>query len=149
MKFGTLRNAVKWTGVVLVLLCLFLITWFSLAKGPEVPFNFSNLDKVEHFLGYAGFSFSLTLMCLGFNKRFTRDNLVITKLAKCSLLPILISLVYGVIIEFIQPKFGRCFELKDMLADFCGAVFGSLLCLFCVVFVCKALSQIAKDSNRQ
>jgi VanZ family protein len=149
VKFGTLRNVVKWTGLVLVLICLFLITWFSLAKGPEMPFSFNDMDKFEHFLGYAGFSFSLTLMCIGFNKRFTGDNLTIKKLAKCSLVPILISLIYGVAIEFIQPHFGRAFELMDMVADFCGAIFGSLICLVCVVFVCKTVFQVAKDTNRQ
>lgn len=146
--FSTLKNTVKWTGLVLVLICLALITWLSLKSGLQAPINFENVDKVEHFIAYAGFSFSLTLMTLGFSKRFSEDA-TIKKLLPCGILPVLLALFYGVLIEFLQPKFGRSFDVLDMVADFTGALFGCFICFLCVVLLRKVLLKVETEPNRQ
>lgn len=148
MKFETLKTIVKWVGLALVLICFVLITYLSLQNGIESPINFKNVDKVEHFIAYAGFSFSLTLLALGFSKRFFQGSNFKNLLA-CGTIPVLIALFYGVLIEFVQPHFGRCFDYLDMIADFTGALFGALICLLCVIFMCKVLLKVETKPNRQ
>ncbi len=141
MKFETLKNIIKWVGLSLVVICFVLITYLSLQHGIEAPFDFRNVDKIEHFIAYTGFSFSLTLLELGFSKHFF-CGAKFKSLVACGVLPVVISLVYGVFIEFVQPHFGRSFDVLDMVADFTGALFGALLCLLCVVFMCKILLNV-------
>ena len=141
MKFETLKNIIKWVGLSLVVICFVLITYLSLQHGIEAPFDFRNVDKIEHFIAYTGFSFSLTLLELGFSKRFF-CGAKFKSLVSCGVLPVVIALFYGVFIEFVQPHFGRSFDVLDMVADFTGALFGALLCLLCVVFMCKILLNV-------
>ncbi len=141
MKFETLKNIIKWVGLALVVICLFLITYLSLQHGIDAPFDFRNADKLEHFIAYTGFSFSLTLLSLGFSKRFFYGA-KFKSLVVCGIFPVLIALFYGVLIEFVQPHFGRSFDVLDMVADFTGALFGSLLCFLCVVFMCKIFLKV-------
>ncbi len=147
MKFETLKKIIKIIGFSLVLICLLLITYLSLKSDIDVPFDFKNVDKVEHFIAYAGFSFSLTLLSLGISKRFSQGA-TFKSLVICGVLPVLISLLYGVLIEFVQPHFGRSFDVLDMLADFTGALVGAFVCLLCVLFLCKVMLKVETKPSK-
>ncbi len=77
-----------------------LILAVSFAQIPAGPAAF-NIDKILHASLYYGFAF---VLWRGFSdKRF-----------------LLAAFFYGVLIEFIQPSFGRSFEFLDMVADGLG-----------------------------
>ena len=85
------------------------------------------LDKVVHFLMYAGFTFA----CLwGYREPFSekgsgyRRNAVI--------IVILIGMVYGALTEIMQKYLipGRTGSVYDWIADTIGSVFGAILALF-------------------
>ncbi len=77
-----------------------LILAVSFAQIPAGP-SALNIDKILHASLYYGFAF---VLWRGFSdKRF-----------------LLAAFFYGVLIEFIQPTFGRSFEFLDMSADATG-----------------------------
>lgn len=76
-----------------------LVITISLAPLTHGPAN--NLDKIMHALLYYGFAF---VLWRGFSdKRF-----------------FLAAFFLGVLIEFMQPTFGRAFDYFDMLANGTG-----------------------------
>ncbi|MCG8491427.1 MAG: VanZ family protein [Sneathiellales bacterium] len=69
-------------------------------------------DKMQHFAGYL----ILTLFaCFASNHKNTWLVLVI------------VSIGFGVAIEFIQPVTGRHFEIADMVANISGSAFAVLV----------------------
>ncbi|MFT5466869.1 MAG: VanZ family protein [Verrucomicrobiales bacterium] len=69
-------------------------------------------DKVKHALAYGTIT---ALALLGFRKRGAWLPLV------------LVITIWGVAVEFIQPHFGRSFELLDMAANTLGVAFSAVL----------------------
>jgi VanZ family protein len=84
---------------------------------PE-KFHIPHADKIVHF----GIFFILATL-IGIEKKFVNlsDKIKI----------VIISTLYGIMIEIIQYFIPwRGFDYYDMLADFCGAVVGAMLCSF-------------------
>jgi VanZ family protein len=84
---------------------------------PE-KFHIPHADKIVHF----GI-FCILAALIGIEKKFVNlsDKIKI----------VIISTLYGIMIEIIQYFIPwRGFDYYDMLADFCGAVVGAMLCSF-------------------
>ncbi|MEQ8238470.1 MAG: hypothetical protein RIA69_04615 [Cyclobacteriaceae bacterium] len=104
--FGLLAKF--WILITIVLAVLIAIT--SLIPLPELP-PVPGKDKTLHLLAYISLAFPCALARPKFWWFF---------------LPILFIL-FGGIIELIQPYVNRYRELLDMLANTCGVMIGSLL----------------------
>jgi VanZ family protein len=88
--------------------------------GPASTFLFHGADKVGHFAAYA-----VLCLLLIWNMPGTRWR---TRLLVAAVLPIL----FGILMEFIQPLTGRHFDLADMGANALGVLtvlLGSALAL--------------------
>jgi len=70
-------------------------------------------DKFDHFLAYAVLAFLPTLR---------EDRRVIISLA-------VLACALGILLEFLQPSFGRDYEFADMVADGIGILAGLGLAL--------------------
>ena len=82
------------------------------------------LDKVAHFLMYAGFAFA----CIwGYRKQFISNGLTYKK--KALILTLVISIAYGGLTELMQEFFIplRTGDWLDFLADSAGALIGALV----------------------
>jgi VanZ family protein len=101
--------------VLWLLLLLFIVTG-SLLPGDSLPLKllgeFEVSDKLLHFVAYA----CLALLPAIHETRSTTATLL------------LFILVLGVLLEFGQSYVGdRLFEIRDMAANWCGAICGALL----------------------
>ncbi|MBE9488644.1 MAG: VanZ family protein [Bacteroidetes bacterium] len=101
--------------ILLWLFYFFSILYLSFAnfssEESSMLVNIPYIDKIVHFLMY--FLLSLFGMTYLYYNRSSKKY-------KLSYLGIVIFI--GIIIEFIQPYFGRGFEVLDMFADVFGAV---------------------------
>ncbi len=82
------------------------------------------LDKVAHFLMYAGFAFA----CIwGYRKQFISNGLTYKK--KALLITLVISIAYGGLTELMQEFFIplRTGDWLDFLADSAGALIGAMV----------------------
>ena len=82
------------------------------------------LDKVAHFLMYAGFAFA----CIwGYRKQFVSNGLAYKK--KALLLTLVISIAFGGLTELMQEYFVpfRTGDWIDFLADCTGTLIGVLI----------------------
>lgn len=100
----TRRIALICTAVVAVLIAL-----VSLAPPPEIPGPPGN-DKLGHAIAYA-------LLILP----------IATLAPRFLVWAVPSALVYGGVIELIQPSFGRSCEALDMVADAVGVLIGLIL----------------------
>lgn len=82
---------------------------------PEIKIPY--IDKIAHFSFYLGLNFLLltTLFVLG--KDRCQNIMSVT----------LIAILYGAVIELIQPITGRSCEVLDIVANSMGAISGVLL----------------------
>ncbi|MBN2646378.1 MAG: VanZ family protein [Thiotrichales bacterium] len=79
---------------------------------PYLPtVSLSHIDKLYHFSAYLGF---MLWLAQAYNPR-----------QRGWILLLLIG--FGILIELIQPRFGRAFEWMDMVANSSGALTGLLL----------------------
>lgn len=126
-----MSRAVRIIGFVLSLVCLGVIVYLSLAMDVNVPQYIVGKDKGAHFLAY---------MALGFLFFVDFHNSVRHRIIVLNLMPVLgafsLSFLCGYTIELCQPRFGRFFEVADLIADGLGALAGALIGLLCVYFVC-------------
>lgn len=103
------------------LLVAMVILYLSLASGsglPKTHFHFPHADKVVHLLMYFALSGIMTIDLRRAGK----------PLRQAWLPALLIPIVYGGLIELIQPYFPpRSCELADWLSDAIGALLGTLL----------------------
>ncbi|MFA6844394.1 MAG: VanZ family protein [Sphaerochaetaceae bacterium] len=106
---------------ILSLFFTMLIVFLSLENGSEVPqvkwIPFA--DKGLHACAYAVLSFLVTIW---FFKR--------GKLVRTFLLVVLYCFVLGVIMELLQPSFGRYREFLDLVSDVVGCLIGFFLSTF-------------------
>jgi len=100
-----------------------LILFGSVTSGENLNkvsiIQIKNIDKIIHFVFY----FSLTLSLLG---SLFKNSLLSTK--KQIFLAIIISLCYGLLMEFLQYYFTetRMAELLDIISNTLGCLFGLL-----------------------
>lgn len=116
----------------LVIICFLLICAFSLLPSKDIPSTsiFPFADKGAHAIAYAGFGlFSFLSISFSFlikhlpNEEIheIRENLVATFHV------FLVGLPLGLIIEIIQSRVGRDFDLFDWLADTIGLAIGCIV----------------------
>ncbi|MFR9546635.1 MAG: VanZ family protein [Rikenellaceae bacterium] len=82
---------------------------------PEIKIPY--IDKIVHFLFYIGLNFLLLTTLFVMNKDSWRYIIGVT----------LVAILYGVVIELIQPLTGRSCEVLDIVANSMGAISGVLL----------------------
>ncbi|OGP66562.1 MAG: hypothetical protein A2169_14350 [Deltaproteobacteria bacterium RBG_13_47_9] len=100
-------------GIVLWLISMATVCYFSIIPKIDFPLGFKNADLVYHFLAY------LWLTCLPF--------LVIQRIRKAMILAFLM-VPLGIGLEFIQMTLpGRFFSTMDIGANILGAIVG----MFC------------------
>lgn len=125
-----MSKAVRIIGFVLTLVCLAVIAYLSLSGDVNVPEYIVGRDKGAHFLAY---------MALGFLLFVDFHNSVRHRILISNLMPVFgafcLSFLCGYTIELCQPRFGRFFEVADMVADGLGSMVGALIGLLCVYFV--------------
>lgn len=93
-----------------------VVIYFSFFNIPSMNLDLPGKDKTGHFLAYLAFSFCSSISLFLIKKR---------KRAFFIMLPL--SIILGITIEFIQPSFGRSFEIADMFADIFGSALGIML----------------------
>jgi VanZ family protein len=89
-------------------------------KLPDTSF-FSKIpyfDKMVHFAMY--FIFALFLMS-GFSRQYGKTS------TKAYILSFIYAFLLGVLIEFIQEKIGRSYDIYDMIANTTGIIVSLLL----------------------
>ncbi|MBN8666688.1 MAG: VanZ family protein [Chitinophagales bacterium] len=113
-RFPPILPALLWTTLLTVLLCL---------PGEKIPsgglLNIPHLDKPVHFILFG----ILTIAwCYFIWKKMTATPASIQTFYTISFL----SLVYGVIMEFVQANFipHRSFDYWDIVADAIGSIAG-------------------------
>ncbi|MDR3246250.1 MAG: VanZ family protein [Prevotellaceae bacterium] len=72
-----------------------------------------HFDKIVHFMLY--FIFALFLMS-GFSRQYGKTS------AKAYIFSFILAFALGVIIEFIQEKVGRSYDIYDMIANTLGVI---------------------------
>lgn len=117
-----------------VFICFILISLFSLLPADNLPPTdvFLFADKGAHALAYLGFSFFLFLSFTFsiISKNVLKHELDEKRENKIALFYVfIIGLPFGIIIEFIQSKVGRYFDLYDWLADSVGILIGCIIAM--------------------
>jgi len=107
-------------------LLIFTLTTLPSSKLPEVKIN----DKIEHFLAYFGLSVLLGLTL------FTQNKSKLLKKAYY-IISVFIVAFYGAVDEIHQLYVpGRFCDINDWLADFVGAIIGSIV-VYLFIYVSK------------
>lgn len=110
----------KW---LLSIVCVAVILWLTLAPHPfgdeELPM-FPGADKIVHGVMFFGLTLSLLFDTLRYKHW---HHLSLPLIAAMSLA----SMGLGILIEVVQPLFGRGFEYWDMGVDITGAILGGAL----------------------
>ncbi|MDR1341152.1 MAG: VanZ family protein [Prevotellaceae bacterium] len=105
------------------ILWIILIAFACLMPGDTIPNTsfFSRIpyfDKIVHFMMY--FIFALFLMS-GFSRQYGKTS------AKAYIFSFILAFLFGVMIEFIQEKVGRSYDVYDMIANTLGVIVSLLL----------------------
>jgi VanZ family protein len=100
------------------LLWVAIIASACLMPGDKLPstsffLKIPYFDKMVHFMMY--FIFALFLMS-GFSRQYGKTS------AKAYIFSFIIAFLFGVLIECIQEKVGRSYDLYDMLANTVGII---------------------------
>ncbi len=98
---------------------MFVLCLDSSGQLPSI--RIKNIDKVVHFCFHFGF---VWLWYFYINCHYKNKNII-----KSMSIAVLLSVVYGVFIEFLQQQFTttRKADILDVLANFVGAVAGVLV----------------------
>jgi len=97
------------------LLAVTAVAITDLSLSPSAPSARGGNDKLAHLLAYAAIAFLLVLSARRSPNRFLH---VLTVLG--------VTIVYGIVIEFVQQFTGREFDVVDMAANALGAVIGTV-----------------------
>lgn len=95
----------------LALVCLLAISYLSLTPLPE-PLVLAGSDKLQHLIAYSALAFLAV---------------VSRKTTKATVIMLIAVIVYGGLIELIQPYVNRSGDFIDFLANIGGAILGGLL----------------------
>ncbi len=106
--------------ILLWLLLLGVILWLSLIPPDEASpaVRAFGGDKIAHFLAYAALAWSTYLLVTPGLRRRYRIFVTIGS-----------GVLLGIVIEYIQPYFGRGFEFLDIVINTGGTVFGVVIAL--------------------
>ncbi len=116
-------------GVILSIVLTAIISYLSLISGEKLssiafnPFG----DKGAHMIAYSGLGLCLyfAFIKVSFNTHHRDRDIVDSNwVILPSFFTIVCGLILGVIIEIIQSKVGRQFELLDIVSDGLGLVVG-------------------------
>jgi VanZ family protein len=136
-----------------VVICLFLICAFSLLPAKNVPHTniFPLGDKGAHAIAYIGLGM-FAFLSISFS--LIRKHLLNQKINEvketlfATLHVLLIGIPLGLIIEIIQAKVGRNFDLFDWLADSVGLLIGCIIAAIInklvVTYIIKKVSVVSK-----
>ena len=100
----------RWSGLAVGLLVALVIAAMTLSPLPQDVQIFNGIDKVYHFIAFAGLIFPLILTD---SRRWTWA--------------VPLSVLFGGAIELIQPTVGRSAEWLDFGADITGVLAGAAL----------------------
>jgi VanZ family protein len=111
----------KW--LLLAIAWTILITIFSLVSNqnlPSINVKISNFDKLVHAIFYFGFSFLWMIYVASKKKKFTIVNVVWV---------VLISMLYGVVIELFQQAFTltRKADVYDVIFNSIGTFLAAII----------------------
>ncbi|MDR2026634.1 MAG: VanZ family protein [Prevotellaceae bacterium] len=112
MILGILKY--HWRAILWIIIIIFACLMPG-DKLPDVSF-FSKIpyfDKIVHFALY--FIFALFLMS-GFSRQYGKTS------AKAYIVSFILALLSGIVIEFVQEKIGRSYDMYDMIANTVGIV---------------------------
>lgn len=128
-------------GVILLSAVLLLIAVFSLSPASAVSSIVPHIsDKLQHGLAYTALGFSIFIAFFYLPEK--KEDFLACNL-KLMLSSIVFGTLFGLLIEFIQPFFGRNADIKDGLADLVGLVLGSLIAFI----LCRVLLGFAKEDE--
>lgn len=126
-----LKNYIKKAIPFILFIYVVVVATLSLISLPQnetvvLPAHF---DKIVHFCFYFGMSILiLTLFWVKYKR---------VRVADC-IKTFLVTFIFGVLIEIIQPYLGRTFDLEDIIANCCGNILGivsiALISLRCNFF---------------
>lgn len=102
---------------LLVLTAGAILVLSLIPKAPDLMGSIPYADKIEHFASYTLLAFLLTL------------NIAVKIKSKFHtvIYAIVICILYGAVIEFLQQYTGRSPEFLDLAADFAGSGTGAIL----------------------
>ena len=116
--------------------CIIVILYLSLANfsSVELPPKIPHLDKIVHFIMYAGFTF-----CVIFD--LTRDTTEHKIKFSKAILAFVFTSVFGMLMECAQYTLTtyRGFELADMISNSLGALCGAVFSYYFVPVLLKWL----------
>lgn len=112
----------KWPAIIWSVIIFLLLAMPPLNINQEKPLELSGLDKTIHFLlfGMMVWLWGYYQITIAANKKTTVGQLLIITL---------VTIVYGIVMEYVQDWVGRDFDVWDMVADGAGAVTAFLLLL--------------------
>lgn len=114
-------NKIQKITLIITAVILITITFFMLAP-ISAPKGYGFTDKKYHFLAFAGLIIPIA-----------------TLQPRWLLFAIPLFILFGVMIEIIQPYFGRTRDLADWIADIKGVFIGSVFGLIMSVFIQRKL----------
>lgn len=102
----------KWPAILWSVIIFLLLVMPPIKLNNEEPLAFSGIDKAIHF-----FLFGIMVWLWGYyqlqsGKLFFRNLVAI----------VIVAILYGIIMEYVQGWVGRDFDVWDMVADAAGAV---------------------------
>lgn len=112
----------KWPAIFWAAIIFLLLAMPPLHINQEKPLELSGLDKAIHFL-----LFGMMVWLWGYYQK------TVFSAGKKPFLPMLfitiITIIYGIAMEYVQGWVGRDFDVKDMIADAAGAITAFFLLL--------------------
>lgn len=101
-------------------------------------------DKGAHTASYMALGFCLFCTMIKPVEQYSLMHIVKKNFVRIVVLWALI-IVFGSIIEFLQPRFGRGFEVLDIVADAVGSIVGIFFSILVISIINRFL--VGKESN--
>ncbi len=111
---------------VLIAIALSILILSLIPRAPQI-IEAKNIDKLEHYLAYLILGF---LLFININEE-SRNRYI------SGIITVILCVLYGGIIEFLQKYTGRTPDLLDLLADFAGSLSGTATALFTITIFVK------------
>jgi VanZ family protein len=103
----------KWPAIIWSVIIFILLAMPPIRLEEEQVIEFSGLDKLIHFV-----LFGMMVWLWGYNQQYVASNkLFFRKL----LMIVIVTTIYGIVMEYVQRWVGRDFDVWDMAADAAGA----------------------------
>lgn len=125
---ASFQKIVTFAGIIMSVVVAILILFFSLTTHSGAP-SLGISDKSGHFLAYGAFGFSLFFAFVRLpsesSKRDSGGMHFRTGYTRGFVFSYITGMCLGILVEIIQPYFGRSREFADGVADFFGLVIGT------------------------